>query len=168
MQRWEASSLLKYQLLLNSFHVLYSCTELVWEKLHAAIVTNFTNCFTVYEIGKFIVYKFIVHCVVYNKLLLQVYKFIVHQIVYSKCWYLQVTDQSVSYYTFSLLTVCFQPIRELLHFFTVAQPIRELLHFFIVAQPISELLHFFHCWHVQEQHYMAFISLLLMGLNYGL
>ena len=33
----------------------------------------------------------------------------------ANCCYLQVTDQSVSYYTFSLLTVCFQPISELLH-----------------------------------------------------
>ena len=33
--------------------------------------------------------------------------------VYSKL--LKVTDQSVSYYTFALLAVCFQPIRELLH-----------------------------------------------------
>ena len=28
---------------------------------------------------------------------------------------LQVTDQSVSFYTFAMLTVCFQPISELLH-----------------------------------------------------
>ena len=31
-----------------------------------------------YEIGKFMVYKFTVYCIVYSKLLLQVYKFIVY------------------------------------------------------------------------------------------
>ena len=31
-----------------------------------------------YEISKFMVYKFTVHCIVYSKLLIQAYKFIVH------------------------------------------------------------------------------------------
>ena len=39
-----------------------------------------------YEIAKFMVYKFTVYCLVYSTLLLQV------------------TDQSVRYYTFALLT----------------------------------------------------------------
>ena len=39
---------------------------------------------------------------------------------------------------------------------------RELLHLFTVAQPISELQQ------NMRQHYSAFISLLLMELNYGL
>ena len=50
---------------------------------------------------KFMVYKFTAHCIVYTKLLIVTYKFT------ANCWYLQVTDQSLSYYTFALLTVCF-------------------------------------------------------------
>ena len=78
-----------------------------------------------------------------------VYKFIastsdsLQQIVGTR--YLQFTDQSVSYYT---------------HFCTVDMQ--------SVFQPISELLHFLRCLHVQEKHYLAFISLLLMELKYGL
>ena len=50
---------------------------------------------SMYEIAKFMVYKFTIHCIVYSELLL-------------------LTDQSVTYYTF--FTVA-QPISELLHFF---------------------------------------------------
>ena len=54
-----------------------------------------------YEIAKFIVYKFTVYYIVYNKL-----KF-TSLLFTANCCYLQVTDQTVSYYTFALLTVCF-------------------------------------------------------------
>ena len=47
-----------------------------------------TISMSMYEIGKFIVYMFTIHCMVYGKLLLQVYKFIVHQIVYIKLFLL--------------------------------------------------------------------------------
>ena len=129
-----------------------------------------TVSMSMYEIGKFIVCKFTVHCVVYSKLLsltsLQVYSTSdsLQQIVGT---YKSLTNQW-AITLFHCWQSVFQPIRELLHFCTVAQPIRELLHLFTVAQPISELLPFFHCWIVQEQHYMAFIWLLLMELNYGL
>ena len=86
-----------------------------------------------YEIGKFMVYKFTVYCMVYSKLLLISYRFIVQ--FTANCCYLQVG---------------------------------ELLHFFTVAQPISELLHVFTVYMYKLQHYLAFISLLLMELNYGL
>ena len=82
-----------------------------------------------YEIGKFIVYKFTVHCIVYSKLLLltslQVYSTsdslqqIVHLLHFCSLFF----NQSESYYTFCT-----------------------------VVQPISELLHFFHGLHVQEKH----------------
>ena len=108
----------------------------------------------------------------------------------ANCRYLQVTDQSVSYYTFVMLIVCFQPIRKLLPFCTVDSlpfnqsesyytsfTVDSLLFnqsesyytFCTVAQPISELLHlFFYCLHVQEEHmlhYFAFIALLLMTMD---
>ena len=63
------------------------------------------------------VYKFTVHCMVYSKLLLQVTS--LQHIKYftaNCCHDLQVTDQSVSYYTFAHL---FMPISEQLHFCTV-------------------------------------------------
>ena len=97
-----------------------------------------------YEIAKFIVYKFTVHCIVYNKLLLtslQVYY--LQQIVATykftgllftaNCCYLQVTDQTVSYYTFALL----------------------------LSQSESYYT-FLHCLHVQEKHVatLLFIALL--------
>ena len=37
---WECGNLLKYQLPLNSFRVLDSCRELVWEELHVTMVTT--------------------------------------------------------------------------------------------------------------------------------
>ena len=62
---------------------------------------------------KFIVYKFPVQFTgIFCYLQVTSLQYSLQQIVVS---YLQVTDQSVSYYTFSLLTVCFQPISELLH-----------------------------------------------------
>ena len=51
-------------------------------------------------------------------------------------------NQSESYYTFALLTVCFSTNQRGITLFTV-------------AQPISKLLHFFHCLYVHEKHYMA-------------
>ena len=72
-----------------------------------------TISMSMYEIGKFVVYKFTVdlHCIVYSKLLIQVYSTLDSL---QQCCYLQVTDQSlhsctvdslssnqsVSYYTF--------------------------------------------------------------------
>ena len=109
---------------------------------------------SMYEIGKFIVYKFTVHYIVYSKLLL------LTSLVYSTLDSLQqivgtynfVTDQSLSYYTctvdslffnqsesyytFSLLMVCFSTNQRAITLFhcwwSVFQPIRELLHFFTV------------------------------------
>ena len=106
---------------------------------------------------------------------LQVYKFIVHQIVYSKL----------------LVLTSHWPISGLLHFCTVDSLFfnqSELLHFFTadslffnqsesyytfctVVQPINELLHFCTVYMYKKnmlQHYLAFIALLLMELNYGL
>ena len=113
---------------------------------------------SMYEIGKFIVYKFTVHCIVYSKLLLQVYKFIIHQKFTANCWYLQVTDQSVSYYTFSLLTVCFSTNQRAITLFSLL--LRQSVSyytFFTVYMYKKDML----------KHYLAFISLLLMELNYG-
>ena len=59
-----------------------------------------------YEIGKFMVYKFTVHCIVYSKLLIQVTSLQYIRLSTTICFFVQVTDQSVSYYTFALLTVC--------------------------------------------------------------
>ena len=76
---------------------------------------------SMYEIGKFIVYKFTVHCIVYSKLLLltslQVYSTLdsLQQIVGT---YKLLTNQ----WAITLLHCwqsVFQPIRELLHLFTV-------------------------------------------------
>ena len=58
-----------------------------------------------YEIGKFMVYKFTVY---------------IRYVIYSKLLILTVTDQSVRYYTFALLTFCFLTnYRELLHFYAL-------------------------------------------------
>ena len=51
------------------------------------------------------VYKFTVHCIVYSKLLLLTSLQVYSTLDSLHCYYLQVTDQSVSY-TFTLLTVC--------------------------------------------------------------
>ena len=56
----------------------------------AKLTVHYNKLCLQFEIGKFMVYLFTVHCIVYSKLLLQVYKFIVHQIVYNKL--LQVTS----------------------------------------------------------------------------
>ena len=56
--------------------------------------------------------------------------------VYSKML-IQVTDQSLNYYIYALLTVCFQLIKRAL----------TLLHCWqSVFQPIIELLTLLHCW----------------------
>ena len=110
---------------------------------------------SMYEIGKFMVYKFIVHYIVYSKLLLltslQVYSTSdsLQQIVGS---YLQVTDQSVSYYTFALLTVCFSAITLFALLFSQSV---SYYTFFTVYMYKKNML----------QHYLAFISL---ELYYGL
>ena len=75
----------------------------------AKLTVYTTISMSMYEIG-----KFIVAIQVYSTLCslqqivvtsLQVYS--TSDSLTANCWYLQVTDQSVSYYTFSLLTVCF-------------------------------------------------------------
>ena len=59
--------------------------------------------------------------------------------IYSKLLInLQVTDQSESYYTFTLLTVCFSTNQRAITLLTVLQTIRGLLHFF-------------HCWQFFKQ-----------------
>ena len=94
-----------------------------------------------YEISKFMVYKFTVHCIVYSKLLiltsLQVYStlYSLQQIVDT---YKSLTNQR-AITLFALLTVCFS-----------------------TNQRAITILH---CLHVQETHYLAFIALLLMELN---
>ena len=82
---------------------------------------------SMYEIGKFIVYNFTVHCIVYSKLL-----FLTSLQVFLTRGTSDSLQQIVG--TYKSLTN------------------RELLHFCTVVPPISELLHFFHCLHVQEQH----------------
>ena len=139
-------------------------------------------------IGKFIVYKFTVHCTVYSKLLLlkslqvystsdstsdhKVYKFIVHQIVYSKL----------------LVLTSHWSISELLHFFTVDSVFLYYTFFTVymysyctlstnqraitLFQPIKELLHFFS----QSESYYTFFTVYMyrnntfisLLLNYGL
>ena len=49
------------------------------------LTVHYNKYMFMYEIGTFMIYKFTVYCIVYSKLL-------------------QVTDQSVSYYTIALLT----------------------------------------------------------------
>ena len=79
-----------------------------------------TLSISMYEIGKFIVYMFTVHCIVYSKLLLLT-SLQVYSTSDSLSWYLQVTDKSVSYYTFALLTVCFSA-----NHMTISQSILKL------------------------------------------
>ena len=94
-----------------------------------------------YEIGTFTVYKFTVYCIVYSKLLLQV------------------TDQSVSYYTFALLTASL--------FFNQSE---SYCTFVLLLSQSMSYYTFLHYLHVQEKHFcniiiLAFIALLLMGLT---
>ena len=93
----------------------------------------------VYEIDKFIVYKFTVYHIVYSKLLLQVYKFTLYGLQQIAATYKSLTNQWAI-----ILLHCWQS----------------------VFQPISELLHFFHCLHVQEKHF-AVVNGANFGLWYS-
>ena len=93
----------------------------------------------VYEIDKFIVYKFTVYHIVYSKLLLQVYKFTLDGLQQIAATYKSLTNQWAI-----ILLHCWQS----------------------VFQPISELLHFFHCLHVQEKPVTTLIGIYFtVGVN---
>ena len=111
-----------------------------------------TISMSMYEIGKFIVYKFTVHCVVYSKLLscvvyskllsltsLQVYttsdslqqivgtyKSLTNQWAITLLQLMRVclSTNQIAIVLFHCWWSVFRPIRWLLHFFTVVQPLR--------------------------------------------
>ena len=118
------------------------------------------------------VYKFTVHCMVYSKLLLQVTS--LQHIKYftaNCCHDLQVTDQSVSYYTFAHL---FMPINEQLHFCTVDSLfLNQSVSYYTFSLLLSQSMNYYtflHCSHVQNKNiiYYFYCTVVSGAYNYGL